>query len=84
MRGAMTTEPFTYDREAIGIEVGAGATHVTREAIAEYCDAIGDTNPLWNDDAWAAAGPYHGIIAPPAFLSTLPVRTTLKPAGAFR
>lgn len=73
----MTDELFTYDRDAVGIEVDAGAMHVTREAIAAYCEAVGDTNPLWTDDAWAARGPYGGVIAPPAFLATLPVRPML-------
>jgi acyl dehydratase len=42
---------------------------VTAERIANFCLAIGETNPLYVDQALAAAGPYRGIIAPPAFVA---------------
>ena len=42
---------------------------VTAERIADFCIAIGETNPLYIDPAAAAVGPYHGIIAPPAFVA---------------
>lgn len=82
----MTTEQselFTFDRSAVGVEVDAGEMLVTREAIAKYCAALEETNPLWTDDAWAAAGPYAGIIAPPAFVTTLPARSGLNPKVKF-
>jgi len=76
-------ELFTFDRSAVGIEVDAGVIPVTREAIANYCAALEETNPLWIDDAWAATGPYGGIIAPPAFVTTLPARSGLNPKVKF-
>src|SRR5258708_20135689 len=39
---------------------------LTQEAIALYCKAVGETNPLYLDEAAAKAGPFGGIIAPPA------------------
>ena len=42
---------------------------VTAERIANFCIAIGETNPLYVDPALAAAGPHRGIIAPPAFVA---------------
>jgi acyl dehydratase len=42
---------------------------VTAERIANFCIAIGETNPLYVDPAQAAAGPHRGIIAPPAFVA---------------
>lgn len=42
---------------------------VTAHEIRRYCYAIDDLNPLYCDEAGAAAGPYGGIIAPPLFLS---------------
>jgi 3-hydroxybutyryl-CoA dehydratase len=42
---------------------------VTAERIANFCIAVGETNPLYLDPAAAAEGPYHGIIAPPAFVA---------------
>jgi 3-hydroxybutyryl-CoA dehydratase len=42
---------------------------VTAEKIANFCIAIGETNPLYVDPVVAAAGPHRGIIAPPAFVA---------------
>jgi acyl dehydratase len=42
---------------------------VTAERIANFCVAIGETNPLYVDPAQAAVGPHGGIIAPPAFVA---------------
>lgn len=39
---------------------------LTQEAIALYCRAVGETNPLYLDEAAAKAGPYGGLIAPPS------------------
>src|SRR5262249_24596308 len=39
---------------------------LTREAIALYCKAVGETNPLYLDEDAAKAGPWGGLIAPPA------------------
>lgn len=43
---------------------------VTAERIASFCAAIDDDNPLYVDPAAAKAGPYGGIIAPPAFVAS--------------
>jgi acyl dehydratase len=44
---------------------------VTAEWIANFCRAMGETSPLYVDEAAAKAGPYGGIIAPPAFVASL-------------
>jgi uncharacterized protein len=41
---------------------------ITATAIADWCDAIGDTNPLYVDDEAAAKSRHGGIVAPPATL----------------
>ena len=81
----MTTEqqPFTFDESVMGVVADAGTIEVTREMIARYCEVLGETNPLWTDDARAAAGPYGGIIAPPGFVSVLPARSQLNPKVKF-
>lgn len=43
---------------------------VTAERIASFCASIGDHNPLYLDAAAAKAGPFGGIIAPPAFVAS--------------
>jgi 3-hydroxybutyryl-CoA dehydratase len=46
--------------------VGAPVT-VTVEKIADFCKSVGETNPLFLDPVAAEAGPYGGIVAPPAY-----------------
>jgi acyl dehydratase len=40
---------------------------VTAERVADFCAAVGDTNPLYTDPEAAKASQYGGLIAPPAF-----------------
>ena len=39
---------------------------LTQDAIALYCKAVGETNPLYLDEAAAKTGPFGGLIAPPS------------------
>jgi len=39
---------------------------LTREAIELYCRAVGETNPLYLDVAYANSSVYRGLIAPPS------------------
>ncbi len=39
---------------------------LTREAIELYCRAVGETNPLYLDEAYANSSAYRGLIAPPS------------------
>ena len=43
---------------------------VTAEEIKAFCESIGETNPLFTDEAAAGAGPYGGLVAPPSFVVT--------------
>jgi len=58
---------------------------ITTTAIADWCDAIGDTNPLYVDDEAAAKSRHGGIVAPPATLDIwdrpgLPAQARFRPA----
>jgi acyl dehydratase len=44
----------------------ANPVEVTRELIADFCAAIGETNPLYTDPEAARAGPHGGLVAPPS------------------
>jgi acyl dehydratase len=44
----------------------ATPVQVTSELIAEFCAAIGETNPLYTDSEAAKAGPHGGLVAPPS------------------
>jgi 3-hydroxybutyryl-CoA dehydratase len=39
---------------------------LTREAIQRFARAVGDLNPLYFDEGYAARSPYGGLIAPPS------------------
>src|SRR5690242_17358780 len=43
---------------------------VTAATIEKFCAAIGESNPLYTDDAAARRGPYGSIVAPPSFAVT--------------
>jgi acyl dehydratase len=59
------------DSKLVGRKYDGGAAFVvSAERIAAYCDAVGDLNPLYIDADAAKAGPYGGIIAPPAFVAS--------------
>lgn len=44
----------------------ANPVRITSETIADFCAAIGETNPLYKDAAAAKAGPDGGLVAPPS------------------
>jgi uncharacterized OB-fold protein len=59
---------------------------VTAPAIADWCDAIGDGNPLYLDEEVAAKSRHGGLVAPPATLDIwdrpgLPAQPRWRPAG---
>jgi len=70
--GTFTEEMLTDMRNLIGTELRTDACvnneYATRLAILRFAEGIGDDNPLWTDEQYAAAGPYGGIIAPPSFI----------------
>ena len=63
-QGGLGGDALEYDRSVIGREVSIGSIAVTRATIAMYCETVEETNPLYLDDAYAAAGPHGGVIAP--------------------
>ena len=70
-QGSLGGDDLEYDRSVVGREVPVGRFEVTRELIAEYCAALDQTNPLYTDEAFAAAGPHRGIIAPPGIVQSV-------------
>jgi acyl dehydratase len=44
---------------------------ITKEEILDFAAALGETNPLYTDEAAAAKGPHGGLIAPPTFVTRL-------------
>jgi len=58
---------MALDGELIGRESPAATFTVTADDIRQFADALGDTNPLYHDEAIARRSLYGGLIAPPTF-----------------
>ncbi|MGM9923076.1 MAG: MaoC family dehydratase N-terminal domain-containing protein [Bacillus sp. (in: firmicutes)] len=55
------------DRSLIGLKGEAFTFDVEKRHIRQFAEAIGDDNPLYVDEEYAAKTVYGGIIAPPTF-----------------
>ena len=55
-------------QRAIGQESAAQTMEVEKGAIIKFAQAIGDDNPLYNDEVAARESRFGGLIAPPTFL----------------
>ena len=55
-------------RSKIGVEWEPRTYEIEREMIRRFARAVGDPNPLWQDEQYARASHYGGIIAPPTFI----------------
>ncbi len=67
-----------YDRSLYGVEHQAGPFEVTTEMVQAFSQSIGETGPIYNDQAAAKAAGYSGVVAPPT-MCTLFVRRVELP-----
>lgn len=58
-------------KKQIGMTGEARTTEVERGAIRRFAEAIGDSNPLFNDEKEARKTRFGGMIAPPTFCRSL-------------
>lgn len=82
-QGSLGGADVEYDRSVVGREVPVGKFEVTRQLIAEYCEALDQKNPLYTDEAFAAVGPYRGIVAPPGIVQAVRVGEPPDPKVKF-
>lgn len=59
------------DRSLVGREGEPWTVEVERGMIRRFAEAVGDPNPLWNDEASARAAGHAGLVAPPTFAVAL-------------
>ena len=70
----MSESVITQDmRDAIGVESDPVVNEVEKGAIIKFAQAIGDDNPIYNDENAARSTKYGGLIAPPTFLRSMRV-----------
>ena len=59
-------------REKVGVDLriehSTNNSEVTRMSVLKFAAGIGDTNPLWVDDAHAATSAYGAAVAPPSWV----------------
>ncbi|PKB64724.1 MAG: hypothetical protein BZY80_02110 [SAR202 cluster bacterium Io17-Chloro-G2] len=67
-----------YDRSLYGVEHKAGPFPVTLDVVKSFTQGIGETNPIFIDEAAAKAAGYAGLVAPPT-LCTIFVRQVKLP-----
>ncbi len=61
-----------FDRSILGAVFDETSfAPITTQEILNFAAALGETNPLYTDEAAAAEGPYGGLVAPPTFLTKL-------------
>ena len=58
-------------RNQIGKDISSVVWDIEKGAIRKVAEAIGDPNPLWQDEEYAKKTRFGGIIAPPTFLWSL-------------
>lgn len=70
--GIITEEMLDEMRDKIGIKMRIDDSvfndMLTRLAITKFADGVGDPNPLWHDENYAAKTSYGKIAAPPSML----------------
>ena len=59
-------------RDAVGVESEPVTHLVEAGAIVKFAQAIGDPNPVFNDEQAARGMRYGGMVAPPTFLRSMP------------
>ena len=71
----MSTAPSFLTEEmqqqAIGCESAPRTVEIEKGAIIKFAEAIGDENPVYNDEMAARDSQYGGLIAPPTFLRSV-------------
>ena len=54
-------------RDAVGREGKSVVVEVDKSLVRRFAEAVGDGNPLWQDERYAKASKYGGMVVPPYF-----------------
>lgn len=63
----MTTPQLDYNRSLLGKPIPAGTFPITKEGILAFCQAVGETNPLYTDEEFARRHGHPALVAPPTY-----------------
>ncbi len=68
----MVQDPkFEEMKKLVGVKTKPVEYLVEKGHIRRFAEAIGDSNPLWQDEVHTRQAPHGGIIAPPTFTRAL-------------
>ncbi len=82
--GRITEEALARLRARMGVDIPHDDRYVqdvTRDAVRNFANGLGDGNPLWRDEAYAQGTRWGGIIAPPSFVMALDEAPTIGLPG---
>lgn len=68
---AVDSQTISELESRIGVELPPMIYDIERGMIQRFARAVGDPNPLWQDEDCAGKSGYGGIIAPPNFILIL-------------
>ncbi|MCJ7763970.1 MAG: MaoC family dehydratase N-terminal domain-containing protein [Dehalococcoidales bacterium] len=68
---AIDSQTISELESRIGVEETPLVYDIERGMIKRFARALGDPNPLWQDEDYAEKSGYGGIVAPPNFILTL-------------
>ena len=66
------------DRNAIGRKSKPALNEVEKGAIRRFAEALGETNPIYYEEAAARAAGYRSVVAPPTFPTSLRAGSDLR------
>lgn len=66
-----------FDRSLLGKKHEAGPFAVTAELIRDFCNGIGETNPIYIDENAAREVGFPSVLAPPTFCTVFIRRVTI-------
>ena len=68
---AIDSQTISRLESQVGVEWPPLVYYIERGMIMRFVRAVGDPNPLWQDDVYAGKSRYGGIVAPPNFILIL-------------
>ena len=68
---AISPKKISELESRIGVEEAPLIYDIERGMIQRFARAVGDANPLWQDEDYTQKSGYGGITAPPNFILTL-------------
>ena len=63
----MTTQELDFDRSHLGVDYDAGTYPVDKDEALRYCQAIGETAPIYTDEDVARTAGHPGLLVHPTF-----------------